>query len=73
MKKEINKWQIEFSYSDDGGYLDRRVIRIGIFNFRSFPEVGAKITKDNYDGFLWIWEFRHPLSILRNYLEHKGY
>ena len=76
IKNIKNKWQffldLDKSYYRLNGYL----FIFGIFNIQSFPDPGNMFNnhiKKHYKGFIFQFDFRHPLSIVRGYLENKGY
>ena len=73
IKKELNKWQIIFDYGLAMEYFNKRRITFGIFNFQRFTKEGEMMSKKYYKGFVWRKTFRHPLTILRDYLEKKRF
>lgn len=73
IKKELNKWQFIYEYGKRIDIYDGRVFRLGLINIQIFPENGEAFSRKCYKGFLFVHRFRHPLSILKQYLEHKGY
>ena len=73
IKRELNKWQWLLHYGRAFEYRDKRRFMFGIFEIQKFPEEGKMLSKECYKGFLIRWNFNHPLTILRKYLEHKGF
>lgn len=73
IKKELNKWQMTFYYGRAFETFDGRMVRFGIFNIQRFPEMGEPLDKKYYKGFVFTKRFRHPLTLLRKYLEKKNY
>lgn len=72
LKKELNKWQLVLYYNKAWECEDKRLFRFGILNIQKFPKIGELLSKEDYKGFLLNLKFRHPLTILRQYLEkHK--
>ena len=54
MKRELDKWQVVFSFPMDIARMDRgwRVAWIGIVKLHQFPNDGARISHRHYSGFL---------------------
>ncbi|MCK5493857.1 MAG: hypothetical protein KAJ14_12170 [Candidatus Omnitrophica bacterium] len=73
VKKELNKWYLLLEYSRAFEYVDKRAFRFGVFNFRKFPQECEAISGKHYKGFIFIRQFRHPLTIIKQYLESKNY
>ena len=60
MKKEINKWQIHFTFSRDYFTFARgwKQFIFGIFKLHTLPQEGEMITSKDYKGFIikfYIW------------------
>lgn len=64
MKKQLNKWQIVWKF---GKELDRwesgwRSAAVGVVKLRSFPAEGIRLSKDNYQGFIFEWRYWLPFE-----------
>ena len=74
IKKIKNKWQMNLCLVKAYEYLPpKRIFRFGIFNIHTFPQPGEMLYKDLYRGFIFEFKFRHPFTVLREYLEKKKY
>jgi len=71
--KELNKWQVVLYYGRALEFYHKRMFRFGIFNIQKFPEEGEGFNKEHYKGFVFTKQFRHPLTLLKRYLEFKGF
>lgn len=62
-----NKWQIELSLKRDYNRcppVGWRILSFGIYKITNYPEEGARLTKENYKGFLirlYVW---FPVEII---------
>ena len=71
--KELNKWQVVLYCGRAFESYDKRMFRFGIFNIQKFPKEGEGFSKEHYKGFVFTKRFRSPLTLLRSYLESKGF
>jgi hypothetical protein len=72
-RPQLNKLSFICKYTDDYATFEGRRIIIGVFKLISKPGECQELTKKNYKGFIIDYKFRHPLSILRKFLQDIGY
>lgn len=60
IKKQVNKWQLVFSFGRDFRTMERgwKQVVFGVFNIHRLPEAGMMLHKGFYQGFIlrfYIW------------------